>query len=182
KLAEVYNNLGLLHARERNHAKAEQAYQQSLALHETLFRDHPKVVAFRVDVGGCYGNMAMHVRRSRSPEESLPWTARAIAVVAPVLEQDPQNRSARGCLYDAHFGRAIALRQLGRDDEAAMDWKRALELSGGRPEINLRLYRPPPLAYLGEHAQAAAEMETLLAEGKVQPGNLYVFAYSYSQC
>src|SRR5262249_30058815 len=43
-------------------------------------------------------------------------------------------------------------------------------------------YRPPPLAYLGEHAQAATEMESLLAEGKVQPVNLYVFAYSYARC
>src|SRR5437899_9408820 len=112
-----------------NHAKAEAAYQQSLALHEAILRDHPKVVAFRMDVGICYGNMAMHVRRSRSPEESLPWTARAIDIVAPVLEKEPLNRRARGCLFDAHFGRAIALRELGRPDEAAKDWKRALELS-----------------------------------------------------
>jgi tetratricopeptide (TPR) repeat protein len=182
RLASVYNNLGLLYARERNHTKAEAAYQQSLALHEAILRDHPKVVAYRVDVGTCYGSMAMHVRRSRSPEESLPWAARAIDVVAPVLEEDPLNYHARGCLFDAHFGRAIALRELERPEEAAKDWKRAIELSAGQGAINMRLYRPPPLAYLGEHAQAATEMETLLAEGKAQPVNLYVFGYAYARC
>jgi eukaryotic-like serine/threonine-protein kinase len=181
-LGRCYHNLGLLHARERHHAQAEAAYQQSLAIHEAVYRDHPEVVAYRVDVGICYGNMAMHIRRSRSPEESFPWTARAIETVAPVLEKDPLNYSARGCLYDAHFGRAIALKELDRPAEAAADWKRALELSAGQDDINVRLYRPPPLAYLGEHAQAATEMETLLAEGKVPPVNLYVFGYSYARC
>src|SRR5262249_52940347 len=117
-----------------------------------------------------------------SPEESLPWSARAIALVAPVLEKDPRNRHARTCLYDVHFGRAVALRQLRRLEEAAKDWKQALELSAGQADINLRLYRPPLLADLGEHVQSATEMETLLAEGKVQPVNLYVFAYTYARC
>jgi tetratricopeptide (TPR) repeat protein len=182
RLAAAYNNLGLLYARERNHAKAEEAYQKSLALHEALLRDHPTVVAFRVDLGACNGNMAMHIRRSRSPRESLPWANRAIECVTPVLKEDPENRPARASLFDAHFGRAVTLRQLGRDDEAARDWKRAIELSAGRPEINLRLFRPPALSYLDEHAQAATEMEALLGEGKVQPLNFYVFAYSYSRC
>jgi serine/threonine protein kinase len=182
RLAATYNNLGLTYARERNHAKAEAAYQQSLALHEAIFRDHPKVVAYRVDVGSAYGNMAMHVRQSRSPEESLPWAARAIDLVAHVLEENPDNRAARGCLHNAHFGRAIALRKLGRDEEAAEDWKRVLELSAGQADITMRLYRPSPLAHVGEHVQAAAEMETLLTEGKVQPVNLYDFGYAYARC
>jgi serine/threonine protein kinase len=181
-LAKVYNNLGLLYARERKHSKADAAFQQSIALHEAILHAHPRVVAFRVDVGACYGNMAMHVRRSRSPEESLPWAARAIDVVAPVLEKDPLNRAARGSLFNAHFGPAIALRHLERHEEAAQDWKRVVELTAGQRDINMRLYRPSPLTHLGEHVQAATEMETLLTEGKVQPGNLYEFAYVYSRC
>jgi serine/threonine protein kinase len=180
KVAQCYNNLGLLYARARNHAKAETAYQQSLALHEAILRDHPRVVAFRVDVGASYGNLAMHVRQSRSPEESLPWSARAIDMLAPVVEESPRNGAARGSLFEAHHGRALALRKMGRDDEAARDWKRMIELSAGQPHINLRLYRPRALAHVGEHAQAAAEMETLLAEGKVQPVNLYDFGQMYA--
>ena len=101
---------------------------------------------------------------------------------APVLAESPDNRAARGCLHNAHFGRAIALRKMGRDGEAAEDWKRLLELSAGQADINMRLYRPSPLAHLGEHVQAAAEMETLLTEGKVQPVNLYDFGYAYARC
>jgi tetratricopeptide (TPR) repeat protein len=181
KVAAVYNNLGLLYAREQNHAKAEAAYRQCLALHETIVRDHPKVVAFQVDLGASYGNMAVQARRS-SPEESLKWSTRAIDTVGPVLEQDPGNGPARMTLFDAHMGRAITLLKLKRQADAAKDWKRTLELSAGQPHITLRLYRPSPLAHLGEHAQATAEMETLLAEGQVQPLNLYTFAYIYARC
>src|SRR5262249_51809783 len=152
---------------------ADAAFQKSLALHEEIHRDHPKVVTYRVDVGIAYGNMAQHVRRSRTPLESLPWSARAIETAGPVVEADPHNRTARGCLYDAHFGRAIALRELGREAEAAADWKRALELSAGQSDINMRLFRPPTLALMGHHIQAAKEMDTLLAEGMVQPANMY---------
>jgi tetratricopeptide (TPR) repeat protein len=182
RLGKVYNNLGLLYAREGKHSKADAAYQQSVALHETILRDHPKVVAFQVDVGGCYGNMAHHVRQSRSPEESLPWTARAIDVLAPVLEKDPLNRGARSALFDAHLARTMALRKLGRDEEAAKDWKRALELSAGQSDITMRLWRPSCLAHLGEHVQAATEMETLLTEGKAQPVNLFQFGCYYVCC
>jgi serine/threonine protein kinase len=182
RLAKVYNNLGLLYAREGKHSKADAAYQQCVALHETILRDHPKVVAFQVDVGGCSGNMAHHVRQSRSPEESLPWTARAIDVLVPVLEKDPLNRSARSALFDAHLARTMALRRLGRDDEAAMDWKRAIELSAGQSDITMRLWRPSCLAHLGEHVQATTEMETLLTEGKAQPVNIFQFGCFYVCC
>jgi serine/threonine protein kinase len=180
RLAGVYNNVGLLYARERKHAQADVAYEKSMALHEAILRDHPKVVAYRVDVGDSYGNMAMHVRQSRSPEESLPWADRAIDMVAPLLEENPVNAAARSCLFEAHFGRALALRKMGRDEEAAKDWRRMIELSEGQPHINKQLYRPSALALVGEHARAATEMETLLAEGKVQPVNVYNFGQYYA--
>ncbi|HEV3080180.1 MAG TPA: hypothetical protein VGY66_10390 [Gemmataceae bacterium] len=85
-------------------------------------------------------------------------------------------------LFDTHMGHATALVQLKRREDAVKDWKRMRELSAGQPHINMRLYRPSPLAHLGEHAQATAEMATLLAEGQVQPLNLYTFAYIYARC
>jgi serine/threonine protein kinase len=181
-LARIHNNLGLLYARERQHAKAEADYQKSLALNEAILRDHPTVVSFILDVGGSYDNMATHVRRSRSPEESLEWSARAIRTVEPVLQQDPRDVRARMCLFDTFMGRGQALLQLGRREEAVKDWRRMIELSAGQPHINMRLYRPSPLAHLGEHIQATAEIETLLAEGHAQPLNLYIFSYVYARC
>jgi serine/threonine protein kinase/Flp pilus assembly protein TadD len=182
RMAGIHNNLGLLYTRNRQHDKAEMAYKQSLALNEAILRDHPKIVAFIVDVGASYGNMATHIRRTRSPKESLEWSARAIRTVEPVLEQDPRDVGACMCLFDTFMGRGQALLRLGRREEATKDWWRMIELSAGQSHINMRLYRPPPLARLGEHVQAAAEVETLLAEGHAQGLNLYTFAYVYSLC
>jgi tetratricopeptide (TPR) repeat protein len=174
--------LGLLYARDRQHAKAEAAYQQSLDLKEAILRDHPKVVTFIVDLAGSYGNMATHIRRSRSPEESLEWSARAIRLLEPLLEQDPRDVSARMVLFDTFMGRAYALERLDRPEEAAKDWRRAADLSAGQSHINMRLYRLFPLAHLGEHVQATAEIETLLAEGHVQGLNLSNFATVHARC
>lgn len=182
RLAQTHNNLGLFYARNNEHAKAEAAYQQSLALNEAILRDHPKVVLFMVEVGGSYSNMASHVRNSRSPEESLEWSARAIRILEPALKQDPRDLYARLYLFDAHLGRGLALVRLGRHEEAAKDWRESIVLSAGQSHINMRLYRPPALARVGDHAQAAAEVETLLADGHVQGSNLYTFAYVYSIC
>jgi tetratricopeptide (TPR) repeat protein len=182
RLAKTYNNLGLFYSRNRQHAKAEPAYLKSLALNEALLRDHPKVVGFAIDVGGSYGNMATHVRRTRPPEESLEWSAKAIRTLEPVLKQAPQAVGARMCLFDAYFGRSQALDRLGRPEEADDDRKRMLEISEGQAHINMRLFRPSPLARLGEHVQATSEIEALVADGHVQGSNLYIFSYVYSVC
>jgi tetratricopeptide (TPR) repeat protein len=181
-LAGTHNNMGLLYTRTRRQDKAEAAYRQSLDLKKAILDDHPKVVEFRVDLAGSYGNMASHVRRTGSPEEALEWAARAIRLLEPVLEKDPRYVDARMCLFDTLLGRAYALRRLGRQEDAAGEWRRIVEVSEGQPHINMRLYRPIALVSLEEHARATAEIETLLAEGHSQGGNLYMFAYLHSLC
>ena len=182
RLAQTHNNLGSSHARQRQHDKAEAAYQQSLALKEAILRDHPKVVAFRVDLARELWQHGHARQESRSPEESLEWSAQAIRIVEPVLKQDPRDVDARMALFDTFMGRGYALLRLGRREEAAKDWRRVIEVSEGQPHINMRLYRPFALARLGEHVQATAEVETLLAEGHVQGRNLFLFAYVHSLC
>ncbi len=180
-MAETYNNLGLFYTRDRQHDKAEAAYKQSLALNEAILHDHPKVVEYLVDVGGSYTNMATHVRRTRgSPAESLEWSAKAIRLLEPVLRQDPRDVHVRMILFDVFMGRGQALLQMNRPEEARKDWRKMVELSAGQSHINMRLFRPAPLARLGEHLQASAEIETLLKEGSVQGMNLYTFAYAYA--
>jgi eukaryotic-like serine/threonine-protein kinase len=182
RLAGTFNNLGLLYSRDDEEAKAEDAYRQSLALHEALLRDHPHVVSFMLDVASSCENLAAHIRKSRSPEESLAWSARAIHTEETVLAQDPRDAAARFGLFNASLGQARALFDLGRREEADRDWRRAIELSEGQPLINMRLYRPNPLARLGEHLQAAKEMETLLAEGHTQALNIHTFSWVYAIC
>jgi tetratricopeptide (TPR) repeat protein len=182
RLAGTLNNLGLLYARDNENAKAEDAYRQSLALHEAVLRDHPYVVSFMLDVAATCENLAKHIRDNRSPEESLAWYARAIHTAETVLAQDPRDAEACFGLFNASLGQARSLFDLGRRKEADRDWRRAIELSEGQPLINMRLYRPNPLARLGEHLQAAKEMETLLAEGHTQALNLHTFAWVYAIC
>src|SRR5207248_2107291 len=97
-----------------------------------------------------------------------------------VLEKDDRDMAARMGLFNDLMGRAYALGRLGRHDEAAKDWRRVLEVSEGQPHINMRLYRPFAHLRLGEHARAAAECETVLAEGHAQSPNLHLFASVYS--
>jgi hypothetical protein len=76
----------------------------------------------------------------------------------------------------------MALSRLNRRDEAGKDWRRAIEISNDQTHINMRLFRVPTLARLGEHVQATAEAETLLSAGQVPGPNLYMFAYVHSLC
>jgi tetratricopeptide (TPR) repeat protein len=176
RLASSYNNLGLLYDRTRQHDKAKAAIQQSLALHESVHSDHPKVVEFTVDLAGSYGNLATHLRRTGAAEESLEWTAKAIRMAEPVLKQDPRYAPARMLLFDSLMGRGYAYVRLNRRDEAVKDWRRMLEISQAQLDIRMRLYRPFACVFLGEHAQATAEIEALLAEGQTQANNLLMFA------
>jgi len=179
-LAQAHNNLGLLYAQTRQSDEAGVHYRQSLALNKAVFDDHPRVAAFRVELGGSYSNMAAHVRRTRSAEASLEWTARAIDTLGPALEQDARSLTARFFLFDALMGRGYALVGLGRREDAARDWRQMLELSEGQPDIRMRLYRPLALAFLGEHARATAEIETLVTEGHTQGRNPLLFAKVHS--
>jgi serine/threonine protein kinase/Flp pilus assembly protein TadD len=182
RLAGTQNNLGLLYTQTGQHDKAEAAYQESLALNKAILDAHPKVVAFRVDLAGAYGNMAIHVRKTRSAEEALEWSARSISILESVLEQDPRHGAARQSLFDGLMGRGYAYVNLGRQDEAAKDWQRMLEISEGQPDIRIRIYRPFALVFLGEHSKAAAEIETLVAESHIQGRNLLLFAKVHSLC
>jgi len=176
RLSQSHNNLGLFYSKARQFPKSRASYQQFLALNEELVRDPPKVVSYVVDLGAGYGNVAALIRHSDSPEESLEWSVRAIRTLEPVLEQDPRDVQARWSLFEAFVGRGLALHRLGRDEEAAKDWQRVVDLSAGQPHIRMRLARPAALARLGEHARAVAEVETLLAEGHTQGIDLLEYA------
>jgi tetratricopeptide (TPR) repeat protein len=182
RLAQTHNNLGFLYVRVRDYAKAEAAYKQSLALNEAIHKDHPLVVTFVVELGMSYSAMANFLRNNNSPEEALEWSARAISTLEPVLEKDVRDVHARIALFDAVWGRELALLGLGRREEASQDSRRVIALSDGQPDIRMRLYRPTPLARLGEYVRATAEIETLLAEGHGQALDISAFASVHSIC
>jgi tetratricopeptide (TPR) repeat protein len=178
-LGHNYNNLGLLYWRYGQHDKAEAAYQQSLTHKEALLRNYPNVVAFMREVASSYGNIATVVRK-RSPKESLDWAGRSIRILESALQEDARDVDVRMGLFDTLMGRAYAFRRLTQLEDAAKDWRRALDVSEGQPHINMRLYRPLILVFLAEHARAAAEIEVLVSEGRAQGPNLNMFAEVYS--
>jgi tetratricopeptide (TPR) repeat protein len=179
-LAQTLNNLGGLYAQDRQHAKATAPFQQSLDLNKAVFDAHPNVLAYRLELAGSYVGMATHIRRTGSVEESLTWTAQAIEIVEPVLKQHPRNVQARFYLFNMLMGRGYAFTRLERREDAAKDWRRMIEISEGQADILMRLYRPFALVFLGDHARATAEIETLVAEGRTQGRNLFLFAVVHS--
>jgi serine/threonine protein kinase len=176
QMARAHHNLADHYSRNRQDAKADVAFQDSLAQHEAIHRDHPQVVTYTVEVGLSYVAIATHARKSRSAEESLEWSAKAISTLEPVLKKDPRDGYARFSLFSAVLGRGLALQDLRRHEDAAKDWRRVVELTEGQPDIRMRIYRPASLARLGEHAQATSEVETLLSQGHVQGSYLSIFA------
>jgi serine/threonine protein kinase len=179
RLASTLNNLGLLYSGNNQHEKAEEAYRKSLAHKESISRDYPQVVLFQVELAGAYGNLATHIRM-RSPEEALEWGSRAAIILERVLQKDNRYVEARMALFDTLMGRAYAFRRLDRLEEARKEWMRAIEISEKESHINMRLYRPIILNFLGDHDRATSECETMVANGLTQGPNLKLFASVYS--
>ncbi|MBP3953758.1 serine/threonine protein kinase [Gemmata sp. G18] len=182
QVARASNNLALFYSRNNHHEKADPLYRQSLDAHEALARDYPSVVGFAYEAAGSYGNMATHVRKTRSAGESLEWSDKAIRTAESVLERNSTSAPARLTLFNALFERALAYDKLERAEDATKDRKRMLGVSEGQSHITMRLFRPSPLARLGEHAKAAAEINALVTEGHTQGRNLYIFSYVLSVC
>jgi tetratricopeptide (TPR) repeat protein len=142
--------------------EAEKAYRQALALREKLAGDFPAMPEYRVQVADSCINIG-NLRRDRGqPQAALDWYGKAIALLSPILAQDAQVPSARRFLRNAHWGRAMALGQLGRHAEAAKDWLRAAELDLGRMRPYFRLQHCLALAHQGEHRAAVKGVEKLL--------------------
>jgi len=182
-VAQTSSNLASFYTQSNQHKKADRLYKQSVDAYEALFRDHPKVTMFAIELAGSFLNMGMHIRSSRSAEESLKWYDKAIATVEPVLEANPKYATARQTLFNALYGRTLAYGMMGgRDEDVAKDRKRLVEISEGQVHIKMRLIRTSILARLGEHARAAAEIETLMAEGDRQGQDLYVFSVDLCFC
>jgi tetratricopeptide (TPR) repeat protein len=181
-LARTHNNLGLLYSRIKKDDLAESEYRLSFELLKAIHDDHPQVVEYQLSLAGAYANMATHIRRTRSADESLEWLAPAIVMDEKMLEDDPRFLPARMGLFDSLMGRAYALVELQRPEEAANDWRRVIEISEGQDHISMRLYRPFAHVFLGDHATAAAEIESLVTEGHTQGRNRLLFAKVLSRC
>src|SRR5206468_10578373 len=73
---------------------------------------------------------ALHAFPSRrSSDLSLSWYAKAMALLDPLVQQQPRLLKGRLFLRNAHWGRAQALGNLGQYQDAVNDWDRAVALN-----------------------------------------------------
>jgi tetratricopeptide (TPR) repeat protein len=180
-LAASYGSLGMCYAKSGQPEKAKAAYQETLRIQEKLVRDQPNVIQYGHDLGVNYGFLAELARDTNEPATALDWYAKAIRQFEGVPQGTPQYPYARQFLNDMHRERGQVLAGLHRHAEAVTHWDFLIEVSKGNNQ-EARLERALSLAYLGQHARASAEAESLVSKATGKEDTLYNAACIYSVC
>jgi tetratricopeptide (TPR) repeat protein len=130
-------------------------------------------------LGGSYCNSGNMARDFGQPQTALGWFKKAIATLEPLAEMKPRLEDAREFLRNAHWGRALALDDLGRRTEATRDWKRAAELDDGTDiaTFRLRIFRNT-----GDAAGCLAAVTEFEALKPATPVGMYEAACNRSVC
>ena len=125
--------------------------------------------------------MATHVRESRSPEESLEWSARAIRILEPRLEKDPRDVDARMGLFDTFHGPRVGL---------AFDWsavRKPPRTGGGRsnsarasPYQHAALSSLTASFFWGSTSRRRQKSRPSWRKAAPRASNLYMFADVHS--
>jgi hypothetical protein len=110
----------------------------------------------------------------------LPWYAKAVAALAPLLDKGPGLATARLFLRNAHWGRAMALGALDRHADALPDWDKTVELSAPNERHVPRVSRALARVRAGKVDDAMAEVAELTKLKGWPAVQLYDFASIYS--
>jgi serine/threonine-protein kinase len=172
-LAGSLNDLGLMLEDMGKLDAARNAYQHAMTIQEKLAADFPTITAYAVDLAGSQGNYGQLLLKGKQPKEALPWFAKSMATLRPVLARQPNQATARRYLRNAHWNQAMALDQLHRHAEALKDWDEALVLSPLAQQPSMRLQRALSLARNGELDKAVAEADQLAAAKNANAVTLY---------
>jgi len=160
-LAMSHNNLGLLYAGAGRLSEAKQSLESSLALKRKLAEAHPEQLDFSVGLANAYCGLGGVVRDQGDSRSALEWYERAIITLQSALHREPRHAEGRRSLMDSHWGRAETLSRLARYSEAIVDWDRAVELSDGKNDDQVRLGRAAAIARSGDHSRAIDEANAL---------------------
>jgi serine/threonine protein kinase/Tfp pilus assembly protein PilF len=179
-LGIAYNNLGLFHWRANQNDKAEVAYEKALATHGELHQAYPDNLNYAANYASSCANVADLLRGSGKLELAVDKYAQAIEALENARKREPSSTDVRHFLFSAYWGRAITRVKADQLDKAKADWRRTVELSEGQANITMRIYRPLPLAFLGDYQRATREAETILAEIKVEPGVFLDYAGAFA--
>jgi tetratricopeptide (TPR) repeat protein len=158
----THSRLGRLLAELGRWDEAEAQCLAALADATKLVSEHPDVQAYGVARAASYTPAADLLRDRGRPQQALNGYGQAVTALEAVLAKEKRLALAREELRDAHAGRARALDRMGRHNEAAQDWARALELDDGQNRPMLQLGQAISQAHhSGEHRQALAQAEAL---------------------
>jgi tetratricopeptide (TPR) repeat protein/tRNA A-37 threonylcarbamoyl transferase component Bud32 len=155
-LANTYDALGSLYYDNlRQVEKAEAAYQQALQIFEKLSQDHPDVLEFTFNVGGCYSNLALVEQALGRSDAALAWHEKAIGTLEHVISKG--YRQAQGYLFDARINRAGVLAGRGEHVRATDE---ANAVARHEDLFAINLYN---IACVFSRSSAAAEKDTKLS-------------------
>ena len=154
--------------------------QKSIEIQQTLVAENPTVVAYAIGLAAAYCNMGHYVKRTGEPSASLRWFGEAIRTLHDILDRNKRGIDAREFLRNSYVGRAQALTQLGRYDEAVSDWGEAIAFAEERDRVFFRVQRAIARAKAKDHVKATEEAEELVSDASASGVTLYNVACVFS--
>ncbi|MFQ3650115.1 MAG: serine/threonine-protein kinase [Gemmataceae bacterium] len=177
-LARALTRRFRLHHQKKELPQAEVVLREVVQLRIRLTQLAPDHLDYRVDLGGArcdYGSLLRDLNRL---EDSIESFAQAQQILEPLVSTKAEHPHAKRYLRNVFWNRAETLVKLQRHADALHDWDKALALTDGQAgeHRTLLVRRLQSLSRVGKAAQAAAEVEILLKEGKWRPPQIYAFA------
>jgi serine/threonine protein kinase/tetratricopeptide (TPR) repeat protein len=165
-LARTYANLGNLLGHQRQYPEAADAYRQAVLHLEKVVAESGGTANDRLDLASNRAQLGKALFLQGLPADAVAEYDAGLAGLAP-LPQQPADSPTRRLLHDLHLGRARALGELNRAEEAREAWDRAVELAAPQERLRTRLERARWLAGAGKADEALAEVETLTRDKDV---------------
>ncbi len=179
-LGKALDNLGNTCVRLKKIRAAEEAYQQAQAVFQPLAERHPLVLEYAVDLAGSLANQGNFLRDAQRPKEALSRYEAAISSGKSVLEKQSGHSLARLLLSISYEGRAKALANLGRHEEAVRECEQSLLFDDGKDQAAIRVTRAVLLARAKDHRRAVAEAGELARDHSLSSENRYNLACALS--
>jgi tetratricopeptide (TPR) repeat protein/tRNA A-37 threonylcarbamoyl transferase component Bud32 len=175
-LARTYRNLGNLHS-AKDPRRAREAYKRALDLRERLAADYRDNAEYQRHLAEAYVDLGFLACDTNELDASVEWYTKAVKVLEALGQGGPDPGPTREALQDAYRERARPFSRLARHAEALADWDRMLALTAEAERDPFLALRTIELAYLGQHAKAAAAAMELARKPQVAAKTLY-----YSAC
>ncbi|HUP43090.1 MAG TPA: TIR domain-containing protein [Thermoanaerobaculia bacterium] len=156
------NQLGGLFQRQKKQGAAAIQYRLASELFETLVKENPKSREYKTELAKIYSNLSLHQSTKGDPAEAVNYGKRAVTMFDDLADALPEIRSEWA---QAHARQGLALRDVGRSQEAIDSLRRASEifadLLNDHPKRTDDLYcHAVTLVYLGSlHSDAGERAE-----------------------